>query len=142
MLFHLQTFGKFWDTLYTKDSITVSTNRLSLRLKFKKNTVRIEECCDRMTLILISKLWVEFMWHEMYRYTFTKLAYSGRISDSLLQQHKHYYLQTLHVSYYGYMFLNGRVQEHPSLKETLTNYSTPGLIFSHGWRRQYKYETV
>jgi hypothetical protein len=127
-LFHLQTLGTFWNTLYTKYSTTVSTNRLSLRLKFEKNTVRIEECCDRITLILISKLWVEFMWHEMHRYTFTKLAYSGRISDSLLQQHKHYYLQTLHILL--------------SLKQTLTNYSNPVLIFSHGWRRQYKYETV
>jgi len=43
-----------------------------------------------------------------------------------------------HVYSCGYTFFKSRIRETASLKETLTNRNTHGLIFSHGWQSHRK----
>jgi len=47
-----------------------------------------------------------------------------------------------HVYFCGYTFFKSRIREIASLKETLTNCNTHGLIFSHGWQSHRKCDAV
>ena len=131
LLLRLQTLRtNYGNTLYSRCIWTLWPNHFDFNLQTSGG---IHEACDTWNADVHSQEAVPltpYFWQAAVNSTDIPVAQEVLVTERSRNRS--------HVCSCGYTFFKSRIREKASLKETLANRTTHGLIFSHGWQGHHK----